>query len=233
MPQFQLDSAKTSMMLMVFSVKFDTALNLKVWHLALCSGSTVTSVVCGCTMVSSKKIMSVANMCAEIVQQIVIELCILMMCWSVCLCISIVWGHVWMQSFLFQIYGISAEGNSSTVTHQRSTYYSLSQTNGWPNGMILLYSEEEICKYRWDGLEQTNPIPPICLQTYLSGIQCIFTVRREEMAHSISFVCLENTTKKVVRILHPFNIIRVSCESKTVVRILHPFNIICVSCQSN
>ena len=52
---FQLDSAKTSMMLMVFSVKFDTALNLKVWHPALCSGSTVTSVVCGCTIVSTKK----------------------------------------------------------------------------------------------------------------------------------------------------------------------------------
>ena len=89
---FQLDSAETSMMLMVFSVRLATALNLKVWHLALCSGSTVTSVVCGCTIVeSSIKMMSVANMCAVIVQQIAIELLFsLMMCWSVCLCVSIV-----------------------------------------------------------------------------------------------------------------------------------------------
>ena len=47
----------------------------EVWHPALCSGSTVTSVVCGCTtIVSSRKMMSVANMCAVIVQQIAIEL---------------------------------------------------------------------------------------------------------------------------------------------------------------
>ena len=72
---FQLDSAKTSMMLMVFSVRLATALNLKVGHLALCSGSTVTSVVCGCTIiVSFRKMMSVANMCAVIVQQIAIKL---------------------------------------------------------------------------------------------------------------------------------------------------------------
>ncbi len=72
---FQLDSAKTLMMLMVFSEKFSTARDLKVWHLALCSGSTVTSVACGCTIiVSSRKMMSVANMCAVIVQQIAIEL---------------------------------------------------------------------------------------------------------------------------------------------------------------
>ena len=71
---FQLDSAKTSIMLIVFSVRFATALNLKVWHPALCSGSTVTSMVCGCTIiVSSRKMMSVANMCAVIVQQIAIE----------------------------------------------------------------------------------------------------------------------------------------------------------------
>ncbi len=72
---FQLDSTKTSMILMVFSVRFATVLNLKVGHPALCSGSTVTSVVCGCTIiVSSRKKLSVANMCAVIVQQIVIEL---------------------------------------------------------------------------------------------------------------------------------------------------------------
>ena len=61
---------------MVFSVRLATALNLKVRHLALCSGSTVTSVVCGCTIiVSSRKMLSVANMCAVIVQQLVIEFC--------------------------------------------------------------------------------------------------------------------------------------------------------------
>ena len=60
---------------MVFSVRFATALNLKVWDLALCSGSTVTSEVCRCTIiVSSRKMMSVANMCAVIVHQIAIEL---------------------------------------------------------------------------------------------------------------------------------------------------------------
>ena len=42
---------------------------------SMCSGSTVTSMVCGCTIiVSSRKMMSVANMCAVIVQQIAIEL---------------------------------------------------------------------------------------------------------------------------------------------------------------
>ena len=54
---FQLDSAKTSMMLMVFSVRLATALDLKVWHPALCSGSTVTNVVGGGTIiVPSRKI---------------------------------------------------------------------------------------------------------------------------------------------------------------------------------
>ena len=76
------------MMLMVFCARLATALDLKVWHPAQCSGSTVTSVVCGCTIiVSSKKMMSVINMCAVIAQQIVIEFLFLMMCWSLCLCI--------------------------------------------------------------------------------------------------------------------------------------------------
>ena len=45
----------TSMMLMVFSVRLAIALNLKVLHRALCFGSTVTSVVCGCTIIVFQK----------------------------------------------------------------------------------------------------------------------------------------------------------------------------------
>ena len=56
---FQLESAITSMMLMVFSVRFAIALNLKVLHPALCFGSTVTSVVCGCTIIVFINMMSV------------------------------------------------------------------------------------------------------------------------------------------------------------------------------
>ena len=52
---FQLDSAVTSMMLMFFSLRFAIALNLKVLHPALCFGSTVTSVVCGCTIIIFQK----------------------------------------------------------------------------------------------------------------------------------------------------------------------------------
>ena len=82
---FQLDSMITLMMLMVFSVRFSIALNLKVLHPALCFGSAVTSVVCGCTIIVFQLYdVSRKYMCSDYSAN---SNCFLMMSWSVCSCI--------------------------------------------------------------------------------------------------------------------------------------------------